>query len=164
METKDFTTSILVDKSREEVYNAVNNVRGWWSEQIDGQTHVLGETFNYRHKEAHLCKIKVVELVPKERVVWLVLENYFNFTEDKNEWQNTKIIFEISEINGTTQLQFTHVGLTPAYECYKICFDAWTNYITVSLRNLITTGTGKPNPKEGDSFNAELLRKWNLPE
>jgi len=49
----------------------------------------------------------------------------------------------------------------PAYECYKICFDAWTNYIQNSLRNLITTGKGQPNPKEG-GFNDALLKKWEI--
>jgi hypothetical protein len=40
--------------------------------------------------------------------------------------------------------------------------DAWTNYIKNSLRSLITTGKGQPNPKEGDGFNAEIVKKWKL--
>jgi len=55
-----------------------------------------------------------------------VKENYFKFTEDKNEWVGTKIIFDISEQDNKTQLRFTHQGLTPAYECYEICRGAWT--------------------------------------
>jgi len=35
------------------------------------------------------------------------------------------------------------------YECYEICQDAWTNYIQNSLSDLITTGKGQPNAKEG---------------
>ena len=32
----------------------------------------------------------------------------------------------------------------PAHECYEICHDAWSWYITVSLQSRITTGVGQP--------------------
>jgi len=38
MTAKDFSTTFMVDQSPEEVFNAVNNPRGWWSEKIDGRT------------------------------------------------------------------------------------------------------------------------------
>ncbi|AYD48887.1 hypothetical protein D6B99_15490 [Arachidicoccus soli] len=60
---------------------------------------------------------------------------------------DTRIEFDISEKDGKTQLRFTHRGLTPAYECYDVCFDAWTDYINGSLQDLITTGKGHPNAK-----------------
>jgi hypothetical protein len=92
--------------------------------------------------------MKLIEVIPDKKVVWLVLDNYFNFTEDKTEWTGIKIEFEISEKENKTQVHFTHWGLVPAYECYDICFDGWSNYINNSLRSLITTGKGQPNPKE----------------
>jgi hypothetical protein len=95
--------------------------------------------------------MKIIELIPGKRVVWLVLDNYFNFTKDKREWNGNKIIFEITEKDNKTELQFTQEGLVPAYECYEICHDAWSNYIKNSLRNLITTGKGQPNPKETEA-------------
>jgi hypothetical protein len=77
-----------------------------------------------------------------------VLDNYFNFTKDQSEWIGTKVSFEITEKDGKTQIRFTHIGLVPAHECYEICENAWTGYIQNSLRALITTGSGQPNPKE----------------
>ena len=162
MATSDFNTSFSVKQSPEEVFNAVNNVRGWWSESVEGITDKLNEQFLYYYKDVHISKMKIVEFVPNKRVVWLVLENHFNFTEDKTEWNGNKIVFEISEKDGQTELHFTHVGLVPAYECYDICHDAWTSYIQGSLKDLITTGKGKPNAKEG-GLNAELIEKWKLP-
>lgn len=141
----DFTTSFVVDESPEQVFAAVTNVRGWWSEEIEGGTEKLNDIFNYHFEDVHVCKIKLIEVVPEKKIVWQVLENYFKFTEDKTEWTNTKIRFEISEKNNQTELRFTHIGLIPAYECFEICRDAWTQYIQGSLKNLITTGKGQPN-------------------
>jgi hypothetical protein len=149
MATPDFTTSILVDRSPHEVFSAINNVRGWWSENIEGGTEKINDEFTYKAGDLHKCRMKLVEVIPDKKVVWLVLDNYFSFTEDKTEWAGTNIEFEISEKKNKTQVRFTHWGLVPAYECYEICFDAWSSYIKNSLRSLITTGKGQPNPKEG---------------
>lgn len=161
MTTTDYTTTILVDQNPEQVYNAINNPRGWWSEEIEGSTDKLNEEFFYYYQDLHHCKMKVAELIPNQKVVWHVKDNYFKFTKDTTEWKGTKIIFEISKKGNQTQLHFTHLGLTPEHECFLICQDAWGNYIQNSLANLIKTGIGQPNPKEG-GFNAQIVEKWNL--
>ncbi|WP_436487918.1 SRPBCC family protein [Chitinophaga sp. ARDCPP14] len=148
MSASDFNTTILVDQTPAEVFNAITNVRGWWSQNIEGGTAQLNDEFTYQFKDVHKCTMKLTEVVPDKKVTWQVLDNYFDFTEDKTEWTGTKIEFEISEKEHQTQLHFTHHGLVPAYECYHVCFDAWSNYIGNSLRNLITTGKGQPNPIE----------------
>ena len=163
MNNSDFTTTFVVDQSANEVFNAINNVRGWWSENVEGNTDKPGAEFLYYYKDVHISKMKIVEFIPDKKVVWQVLENHFNFTQDKTEWKGTRIIFDISEKEGKTELHFTHAGLVPEYECYDVCKDAWTSYIQGSLQSLITTGQGKPNPKEG-GLNAELIEKWNLPK
>ena len=160
MNTTDFTTTLLVDQTPAEVFNAINHVRGWWSEEIEGSTDTLNDEFTYQYEDVHRCKMKVTELIPDKKVVWLVLDNYFNFTTDKSEWKGTKIIFEISRNDKQTQIRFTHQGLVPEYECYEICRESWSNYINNSLRRLITTGKGKPNPKEGrNEFQEEMSVK-----
>jgi hypothetical protein len=162
MTTQDFTTNLLVGQSPAAAFNAINNVRGWWSENIEGGTGELNDEFIYHYKDIHYCKIKLTELIPDQKVVWLVLDNYFKFTKDKSEWNNTRVIFEISQKDGQTAIRFTHEGLVPHYECYEICREAWTGYIQDSLHSLISTGKGQPNTKEDDSFNAQLVEKWKL--
>jgi hypothetical protein len=147
MENKDFTTAILVNQTPEEAYKAINNVRGWWSEEIEGATNKLNAEFNYHYEDVHRCKMNIIEMIPNQKVIWLVKENYFKFTEDTTEWTGTKIIFEISAIDGKTQVRMIHQGLNDEYECFNICRDSWTNYIQNSLRSLIETGKGKPNGK-----------------
>ena len=70
MKTKDYTTSFTVDQSPEEVFDAINNVRGWWSEEIDGRTDQLGAEFKFHHKDAHRSAHKITEFVPGKKVVW----------------------------------------------------------------------------------------------
>ncbi len=157
-----YTTSFVVDQTPEEVYKAINNVRGWWSEEIQGKTDALRAEFFYHYQDVHLAKMVIVELIPNEKIIWFVKDNYFNFVEDQTEWKGTKIIFELSKSGDKTQLTFTHHGLLQTHECYKICSDAWTSYILGSLKNLITTGKGNPNTKE-QGLNSELVEKWKLP-
>lgn len=147
MNSQNFTTTFQVDQTPKEVFDAINNVRGWWSEEICGGTAKLGEEFTYHYKDAHRCKVKIVELVPGKLIVWRILENYFNFTEDTTEWTGTEIRFDISRTGGTTEVRFAHLGLVPEYECFEVCSNAWDSCLNGSLRSLITTGKGKPNPK-----------------
>ena len=148
MKDQDFTASFSVDQTPEEAFDAINNVRGWWSEEIEGTTNKLGDEFTYHYKDVHRCRIKITEFVPGRKVVWRVLANYFDFTEDKSEWKDTAIRFEIARKGNKTEVRFAHLGLVPEYECFDVCSNAWGSYINGSLRSLITTGKGKPNPKE----------------
>jgi len=90
----DFTTAIVVDQTPEKVFNAINNVREWWSEEIEGSTNKLNDEFNYHYEDVHRSKMKIIEFIPNKKVVWLVEENYFSFTKNKSEWTGSKIIFE----------------------------------------------------------------------
>jgi activator of Hsp90 ATPase-like protein len=148
MTNQDFTTSLLVDQSPQEVFDAINNVRGWWSGELDGSTDRLGAEFKYSYKDMHCTIQKITEFVPGKKVVWHVVESHINFAKDKGEWNGTDIVFEISKKDGKTELRFTHVGLIPAFECYGDCSGAWGFYIKDSLRNLITTGKGQPSKEE----------------
>jgi Activator of Hsp90 ATPase homolog 1-like protein len=144
---QDLTFTIKVDKSPQEAFAAINNVRGWWSGEIEGITDKLGAEFIYRYKDIHYSKHKITELIPGKKIVWLVLDSSLSFIEDKSEWNGTKITFDIAKKGDRTELRFTHVGLGPYDECYDGCSNAWGSYINDSLRNLITTGKGQPNQK-----------------
>lgn len=148
MKTENYTISFTVDQSPQDVFDAINNVRGWWSGEIDGDTDKLGAEFTYRYKDVHRSTQKITELLPGQKVVWHVLDAEINFVKDKNEWNGTDIVFDIAKKGDKTELRFTHVGLVPAIECYGKCSGAWGFYINDSLHGLIATGKGDPNQKE----------------
>ena len=144
MTDRNYTTTFTVIQKPAQVFAAINDVRAWWSEGIEGRTGTIGDRFTHRVLNLHRCDLEVTALVPEKRVAWTVLDNHFNFTEDKTEWKGTDIVFEIASTGGKTEVRFTHVGLVPEYECYEVCTDGWRTYIH-SLRDLIATGKGHPN-------------------
>lgn len=144
MSEQSYTTTFSVERGPKEVFDAINNVRAWWMEEIDGGAGQVGDEFSYRVEGLHYCKLRVTELVPGEKVTWRVIENQMSFVEDQSEWKDTEIRFELSGTDGATEVRFTHVGLVPAYECFDICSSAWGAYVGVSLPGLIATGKGRP--------------------
>ena len=162
MTVQSYTTTFTVDQTPKEAFDAISNVRGWWSGEIEGRTDQLGEEFTYRYEDVHYSKQRIEELVPDKKVVWLVLDAYLSFVEDKTEWNGTKVVFEVSEKGDKTEVRFTHQGLVPDYECYDNCSNAWGFYINSSLRDLITTGKADPNAKEtGDEEKASVAKGSN---
>jgi uncharacterized protein YndB with AHSA1/START domain len=147
MSRKNFSVSILVDQSPDDVFKAVNNVRGWWSENIEGRTDQLGAEFTFQHEDMHRSTHKITEFVPGKKVVWHTTKASINFVKDKTEWDGTDIIFEIGKKGRKTELRFTHVGLVPTIECYDGCSGAWGFYVKDSLHKLITTGKGEAEPR-----------------
>ncbi len=148
MRDQSYRTTVLVDATPDRAYDAVNDVRGWWSEDLDGRTDTVGAEFDYRGNQdgvnVHRARLRVVDLVPGERVEWLVLDNWMSFIDDQAEWTGTSIVFEISPGERGTEIRFSHLGLVPSYECYDACFDAWTFFLQSSLRKLVTSGRGEP--------------------
>lgn len=147
MSDHSYTTTFTVNQTPDDVFAAINNVRGWWSGEIEGDTERLGEEFTYRYEDLHLSKQKITESVPGKRVAWEVLDGYLNFVQDKTEWLGTSITFDISKNGDQTEVRFTHVGLVAEFECFDNCSSAWSFYINHSLRDLITSGKGEPNQK-----------------
>ena len=160
MSEKHYSTTFTVDQSPAEVYRAVKDVRGWWSEATLGDTDKDGAVFYYHYQDIHRCTFQIIEMVPGERVVWHVLHNAFSFIQDQAEWNGTDVVFEIAEQGGKTELRFTHVGLLPEDKCYELCSNAWGQFVGRSLRDLITTGKGQPNPREDHAgHQKELVMK-----
>ncbi len=140
-----YTTGFSVSQTPVQVFDAINNVRGWWSGEIEGDTDRLGAEFTYHYGDVHRSKQKITEFIPGKKVVWHVVEANLTFVKDKSEWKDTDIVFEIAKEDDRTRVRFTHVGLVSAYECYDSCSNAWGSLVNGNLRNLIATGKAQPN-------------------
>lgn len=142
MVNQNFKSAISIDKPATEVFATILNVRSWWSglfeESFEGNSENLGDEFSFRAGGGlHYSKQKLIELVPNEKLVWLVTEANLSFLEKTDEWVGTKISFTLSSNNQSTEVLFEHAGLTPAFECYDSCAPAWTQYIQLQLFRLL---------------------------
>ena len=94
MTTTDFTTTIVVDQTPEEVFNAINNPRGWWSEEIEGGTAKLNDEFDYHYKDVHISKMKLIEVIPNKKVVWLVMVTTFSLRKTRANGRVIKLFLK----------------------------------------------------------------------
>ena len=138
MNAPGYTTKFTVDRTPEEVYAAINDVRAWWAGDLKGNTNSVGDEFTYRYEDLHRSTQLITEMIPGKRIVWRVVHSELNFVADKTEWNGTEIIFDIRPKGDRTELEFTHVGLLPEGECFDSCSNAWDHYINHSLRKLLT--------------------------
>ena len=142
METQNYTATIEVAKSPTEVFKHLVDVSKWWGgKDYAGSSAQLNDEFIVKHGDAHYSKQKVVEVVPDKKIVWLVTESKLNWLEkDKQEWTNTRMVFELAPKGDTTLLHFTHEGLVPDKECYVRCEKGWDMVIKEWLFNFIADG------------------------
>ena len=148
MEKQDYQVSISVEASADKVFKCINNVKGWWSENLKGDSENQDGVFTIDFGGDIFVTHKLVEVVPNKKVVWLVTDCYLSWLKDKSEWTNTKVVFNISTEGNLTTIHFTHIGLVPQVECYNDCVKGWEQYIKGSLQKLITEGEGQPQKKK----------------
>lgn len=163
MSTPHLTLTLLVDQSPERVYDAINNVRGWWSgdtDSIEGNSTQLNDEFIYRHGDMHRSTQKVIELAPDKKVVWLVTDSYLSFIKKYDEWTGTKVIFDITEKDGKTQLHFTHEGLTPDVECFEACTGGWSHYLKGPFLQLLAAETPTTQEVATQFYELAQQEKW----
>ena len=145
MDDASYTTSFVVDRTPEEVYDAVVDVRSWWFGDVEGSSEHVGDEFSYNVPGTHWNSIRVTELVPGARVAWLVTDSRLEFTEVHDEWTGTTVAFDIEPVAAGTRLRFTHVGLVPEFECFTDCSRGGGHFVGRSLQDRIAAGgTAQP--------------------
>lgn len=119
-------------------------LRAWWTETCTADANVGGlATFEF----GSVRKVMRIEkLDPDREVRWSCLEadiaGYGLRRTD--EWVGTEMVFKLTpQGDGGTRLDFEHIGLTPALECYQLCNDGWAHFMN-SLRGLAEDGKGTP--------------------
>ena len=142
----NFSSRISAAISAREAISKISNVPAWWGVTFAGSAEKENDEFTVTMTGDSFFNFTVAELIADRRVVWLVTDCNMPWYSDKKEWAHTKLVFDLAEHDGMTELTFTHEGLTPDVECYKDCAPGWTHWITTSLFSYFTTGKGVFRP------------------
>ncbi len=74
---------------------------------FNGETEKLNDVFAY-HPNDTWVTFKITECIPDKKIVWHVTDCYLHFQNNKTEWNNTDVVFEIAKNGNSTQINFTH--------------------------------------------------------
>lgn len=136
----DLTLQFSTHLSPCELYDAINDVTGWWTKDLTGAHRVTGDEFEVQFSDIHFSRQKLVETVPCRKVVWLVTASHLSFVARHDEWTGTHVVFEIETTTEGSILHFTHEGLTSELQCYEACSGAWSDYILNKLKQYAESG------------------------
>jgi uncharacterized protein YndB with AHSA1/START domain len=127
--------------SPQRVYDALttlDGLSGWWAEKTTGDTDP-GGVIEFRFGPGGI-DMKVVELDPGRLVRWEVVGG-------PEEWIGTEVRFDIRQDGDWTIVLFRHEGWREPVEFMSHCSTKWATYL-VSLKQLLETGTGAPDPRD----------------
>jgi len=134
MENKSYSYAFSSGKDAGQIFETLKNVPQWWQglfgEHIEGNYSKVNDEFTFRAGDGvHYSKQKLSEIIPTQKIAWLVTDSNLTFADKSNEWTGTEISFEITPGSGKNIVTFTHTGLVPPMECYESCSGAWTLYL-----------------------------------
>lgn len=121
-----------------EALTTIDGLSGWWASDTTGATDVDGE-IAFRFGPGGI-DMKVLELVPGKRVVWEVVGG-------PEEWIGTEVSFDLRQEDGWTQIYFQHRGWREPVDFMYHCSTKWATFL-MSLKQLVETGTGAPDPRD----------------
>jgi uncharacterized protein YndB with AHSA1/START domain len=142
----DYQKTVRVQASPDTLFDAVTTADGltaWWTEAAgSGET---GGELRFTMSAPEPLRVHVDEATRPSAVVWTVTECTF-----ERDWEGTHPTFAVTQLgDGTTELVFTHVGLTDELDCIETCTNGWNHYLG-SLRDYVETGRGNPRGSEAD--------------
>lgn len=126
-----------ITQTRENVFKAILSVEGlqnWWTSQVEGQAELNG-TLQFDFGDMKGPKMKIIEIVPNELIVWECIES-------NHGWVGNTLKFMLDNNDGKTRVRFAHHGFNEQNEFFAICNFTWARYME-SLRQYCQTGNGE---------------------
>ncbi len=125
-----------------DVYRALTThegLAGWWTRSTKGEGSQVGGTLEFRFGAGGF-DMKVVELDPPAAVAWEVIDG-------PEEWLGTRIDWELRQDGDYIIVLFKHLDWKEPVEFMHHCSTKWAIFL-MSLKSLVETGKGAPNPDD----------------
>ena len=123
-----------------DVYQAIATtagITGWWT-ATSGDTATGGNLeFSF---DGHIVTATVTSNIPDKYIEWTVGGN-------DGEWLNTRICFDLVELEQQVMVNFRHDDWREASEMLAHCSTKWAVFL-LSLKDYLETGVGKPFPHD----------------
>jgi uncharacterized protein YndB with AHSA1/START domain len=132
-----------VDAAPSAVYGALTTREGidaWWGRALSGGAEP-GDVVELDHGLGEPLRMRVVDAVPGERVVWLCESAFTDPGNPASEWRGTRIAFELEPVGdgperawlrervgigpGGTVMRFRHEGWPDGARWSSFCAAAW---------------------------------------
>ena len=143
---RNYEARIITARSPDVVFEALTTLDGlsaWWT-TATGDPTAGGEIVFGFGPDAHAA----MRVDSAERGVGVRWTTTACMLED---WVGTSQHFDLEALpDGGTAINFRHIGLTPALECYADCKNGWDHFIP-SLQAYLETGAGHPNGSDADT-------------
>ncbi len=150
MDTADYQRTLEVSASPERAYEAVTTgFANWWTDPGQALARI-GDvaTFRFPPNESSWTfrpvTLKSNHFVEHECVGASHLHPG-QPESIRTEWLGTRLRFEIEATANGSRITFTHDGLRPELDCYRICEAGWDFFFTESLKSYLDEGAGKPH-------------------
>jgi len=111
-------------------------LRAWWT----GDCELNGQEARFRFaKEGGVMELAFrVDVAAPDRVEWTCIGQRNN-----PDWQDTRVLFELSPTHDGTRLDFAHTGWKEKGKVYEMCVAGWDHFMN-SLKSYAETGKGTP--------------------
>jgi uncharacterized protein YndB with AHSA1/START domain len=133
---------IWIGADRETVFDALttrDGLNAWWGEALSAAEP--GGVVAFDHGLGEPLRMRVVELVPGERIVWRCVTEYTDPGMPGTEWLGTRIAFDLVPVGDGpehawmraklgigpegTILRFRHDGWADEARWFGFCAEAW---------------------------------------
>ena len=143
----DYKTTVLTKANKEKCFLALTaDIDKWWG-KTDNPVHKTNDEFSIFFDKTE-WRFRVTEYLPNDKVVWKCIKAnhvHGNLKNIREEWLNSYVNWEISDIDGKSCVSVMHKGLIPKLNCYDVCSSAWNFFLCDSLKQFLGTGSGKPH-------------------